>query len=67
MSFQIKFGKTSVADFNKESAFLLPTHKIHCAVISFSGSAEVAAGLSNFLPHRSPSPPKPPNLLLSWK
>ena len=32
----------------------------------FSGSAEVAAGLSNSLPHRRPSPPKPPNLLLSW-
>ena len=47
MSFQIKFGKKSVANFSKECAFLLPQRKMHCAVISFSGSAEVAAGLSN--------------------
>ena len=47
MSFQIKFGKKSVADFSKECACLLPQRKFHCAVISFSGSAEVAAGLSN--------------------
>ena len=45
--FQIKFGKNSVADFSKECAFLLPQRKIHCAIISFSGSVEVAAGLSN--------------------
>ena len=47
-SLQIKFGKKSVADFSKECAFPLPQRKFHCAVISFSGSAEVAAGLSNF-------------------
>ena len=47
MSFQIKFGKKSVADFSKECAFPLPQRKFHCVVISFSGSAEVAAGLSN--------------------
>ena len=47
MSPQIKFGQKSVADFSKECAFLLPQRKVHCVVISFSGSAEVAAGLSN--------------------
>ena len=47
MSLPIKFAKISAADFSKESAFLLPLSKIHCAIISFSGSAEVAAGLSN--------------------
>ena len=47
VSFQTKFGKKSVANFSKECAFLLPLRKMHCAIISFSGSAEVAAGLSN--------------------
>ena len=49
LSFQIKFGEKSVADFSKECACLLPQRKFHCVVISFSGSAEVAAGLSNVL------------------
>ena len=47
VSLQIKFGKKSVADFSTECACLLPQRKFHCAVISFAGSAEVAAGLSN--------------------
>ena len=46
-SLQIQFGKKSVANFSKECAFLLPQRKIDCAIMSFSGSAEVAAGLSN--------------------
>ena len=49
VSFQIKFGKKSVADFSKECACLLPQRKFYRAIISFSGSAEVAAGLSNTL------------------
>ena len=57
MSPPIKFGKKSVANFSKECAFLLPQRKIHCAVISFSGSAEVAAGLSN-LDQPKPQPPQ---------
>ena len=47
VSLQIKFGKKPVANFGIECAFLLPRRKIHCAAILWSGSAEVAAGLSN--------------------
>ena len=47
VSLQVKFGKKSVANFSRGCAFLLLQRKIRCVVISFSGSAEVAAGLSN--------------------
>ena len=47
MSLRTKFGKKPVADASRERAFLWPQRKIRCATISFSGSAEVAAGLSN--------------------
>ena len=63
MPFQIKFGKKSVADFSKECAFLLPQRKIHFALISFSGSVEVAAGLSNLESTTAPSAPSP---LIKW-
>ena len=46
-SLRTKFGKKPVADASKERALRLPQRRIHCAATSFSGSAEVAAGLSN--------------------
>ena len=43
----MKLGKKPVADASEERAFRLPQYKIRSAATSFSGSADVAAGLSN--------------------
>ena len=47
MLFQTTFEPKLVADASKELVLVLSQRKIRCVAIFFSGSAEVAAGLSN--------------------